>query len=349
MLISVLLTNPQTRHLRAASILIPLLLTLADATMPSVDKMDLVPEDINAVMKGLLKRGSPRAISSFIAIEGAVTRENLREKFKSGSLRTTIHYLKDLGLIYSHPGRNGFVVSIPWLLFLVETKADWKSALKAKIPSVDEEDLRKIEEMLQEARRGVLGDFVRKLVEISRYDNLYTELVSKTGLINAIPEKCLHPETGQWIDAEVYYEECLRPLLQYVSWLLAFASSIILSLYLQSGGPRKEDLINMLKKQSQDLEKDGSNIWVLKLYSKTMNFMARLLSEADKIKGSGIVKNSESLLEYYGKKLEEIKDHERFNMSAVLRSFIEATIAKILTSEESIPNTGSRFNDLDKQ
>jgi len=316
---------------KAVSILIPLLLTLAGIAVLSVNKMKL-PEDINVVMKSLLKTGSSHDISRFIAIKGAVTREKLREKFKSGSLRTTIHYLKDLGLIYSHPGRNGFVVSIPWLLFLVETKANWKSALKAKIPNVDEEDLRKIEEVLQEARRGVLGDFVRKLVETSRYDNLYTELINKTRLIDAIPKKCLQPETSQGIDAEAYYEECLRPLLQYVSWLLAFASSIILSLYLQPGESRKEDLINMLKKQSKDLKKYYSNVWVLKLYSKTMNFMARLLSEADKIKRDGIIKNSENLLEYYEKELKEIEGHERFNMSTVLRPFIEATIVKILTS-----------------
>jgi len=112
----------------------------------------------------LPKTGSVKAISRFIAVRGIVTRRELRERFTSGSTRTTITHLKQLGLVYSSPGRNGFVVSIPWLLYLNDIGADWKGAVKARVPDVGKKELRELEEVLRKAKRGPLDAFVRKLV-----------------------------------------------------------------------------------------------------------------------------------------------------------------------------------------
>lgn len=124
-----------------------------------------------------------------------VTRRDLRERFQSGPVRTTITHLKQLGLVYSSPGRDGFVVSIPWLLYLGEVRADWRSLVKTRVPNVGERELKELEKVLREARRGPLRALVKQLVMTSRYESLCEEQVSK--VMEAIPEDCMRPMLGQ--------------------------------------------------------------------------------------------------------------------------------------------------------
>lgn len=279
------------------------------------------------------KAGSVIAISRFIALRGIVTRRELRERFQSGSTRTTITHLKKLGLVYSRQGRNGFVVSIPWLLYLNEIGADWKNVVKAKVPDVNEKELNELEEALREAKRGPLGAFVKQLVKESRYESFYKEQIDN--VISVIPEKCMHPKPSQWDSIERYYEECVRPLLQYVWWLLTLIPAIAGYLYKQPPREGIRELAEELTEQAKDLARDAPSLaWEVRLYSKTMYVVAKLLRELERqdiVHPSGV----KTLFEHYKRMMKNLRDDDRYNKNTVLRPFIKATIAKLLTSPQS--------------
>jgi len=305
-------------------------------------------------MSYVKKTGSVRVISYFIAFEGAVDRRRLRKRFENNSLRITLYYLRKLGLIYSQQRKNGFIASIPWLLFLMENGVDWKDRLREKIPDISEEDLRDIERKLEEARKGVLGEFVRRLVKEVQHESIYMRLLSETRVIDAIPEVCRQ-------GAEKYkdYEECVHYLLQYIHWLLVYTSYII-SLIILHREKTGEELIDMLiiqrltiqRKNIESLEKKLLKIMQedasrneneedsylgsqtdIRLYRRTMYYMERLLSklfkEAEETKRSGEL-DIEELMKQYEEELKEHEYYERYNMATVLRSFIQATIAYAL-------------------
>jgi len=284
---------------------------------------------------GKRKTGSAHVIAYTIAYEGAVTREKLRKKFKSSSLRTTLYYLKRLDLIYSRPGRiRGFVISIPYFLFLMKMSADWKYELEAKIGNLDETDLASIENTLKIAENGVLGDFVKELI---RDFNFTTSLMNEINessfakLINKIHDKCSHVEAGPQ-DTGYYYEECLRPMLQYVLWLPLFISSIIWYLRTQPSsdwGDLQEALIEQSNILSQNTSR-SSMMKIYELYPATMYITARILRKATIAGRKNIIAESrKKLLKHYEEKMKDLNYYERYNMKTVLIPFIDATIRKI--------------------
>jgi len=319
----------------------------------------------------LPKTGSVKAISRFIALRGIVTRRQLREMFRSGSTRTTITHLKKLGLIYSRPGKNGFVVSLPWLLYLSEIRADWKSIVKAEVPDVSEKELSELEEALREAKRGPLGILIKHLIKISRYENFYEEQLGN--VMNVLSENCMRPAFKQQDIlnrvikycchnnhrdsyagyqnssrrceecvhsllehvSEMYYQECLRPLLQYAWWLLTLIPAIAGYLYRQPSKERIRELAEELTEQAKDLARDIPSVaWEARLYSKTMYTIAKLLRELEK-QDITYPSGAETLFEYYKRIMKNIRDTDRYNKNTVLRPFIKATIAKLLTSPQS--------------
>ena len=91
---------------------------MGECLAPSPTEEDeILVKDIQDLFKEA-KTGSTIAITRYIASRGVVSRAELRRRFKGGSLRTTVYYLKRLGLVYSREGMDGFVISIPWLLYV---------------------------------------------------------------------------------------------------------------------------------------------------------------------------------------------------------------------------------------
>jgi len=290
----------------------------------------------NGKKKHTGKTGSVRTIAYTIAYEGAVTRKKLKEKFESSSLRTTIYYLKRLNLVYSKSGRiRGFVVSIPYFLFLMKMGVDWKYELEAKIGYLDETDLASIENTLKIAENGALGDFVKELI---RDFNFTTSLMNEINessfakLINKIRDKCSHVGVGSQ-DTGYYYEECLRPMLQYVLWLPSFISSIIWYLRTQPSS-NWGDLQKALIEQSNILSQDtsGSSVMeIYELYPATMYITARILRKAIIAGHKNIIAESrKKLLKHYEEEIKKLNYYERYNMKTVLVSFIDGTIRKII-------------------
>ncbi len=276
----------------------------------------------------LPKTGSVKAISRFIAMRGIVTRRELRERFQSGSTRTTITHLKKLGLVYSRQGRNGFVVSIPWLLYLNEIGADWKSIVKAKVPDVNEKELSELEKALREAKRGPLGAFVRQLVRERPLIELQEEQIER--IIGTIPRECSYPSPGQWRSVEEYYVECVRPLLGYIQWLLSLVPLVASYLRLHPS-ERLKELVENLAEQARELAKGTTSAdWEIRLYARTLYVIAKLLSRLDKLDTKEL-NAGKALQEHFEKVLAGLRDDERYNKNTVLKPFIGATVAKILT------------------
>ncbi len=273
------------------------------------------------------KTGSVQAIAKYIARKGIVTRKELRENFKSGPLRTTIVHLKELGLIYSRKGRNGYVISIPWLIYLKITRAKWKQIVKKAIPTVTEEDLREIEETLRKAKREPLWSFIRGWVkEICSYEKYESQI---DRVLDAIPNSCAPPNPEKWRNLNSYYEMCVRPLLHYIGWLLTITRSIAISIYAQPYSGTRELAENFREQEKQVTKLYTSLLWDMSLYSRTLNLLATLFHGFEKQDVKTL--KTPKIMAEYEKKLQNLSYYERYNKKTVLKPFITTTIGKLLT------------------
>jgi len=87
------------------------------------------------------------------------------------------------------------VVSIPWLLYLNRIGADWRSMVKAEAPNASEKELSELERVLQEAKKGSLGDFVKELVGVRLLEKFPAEKAGKKieQVTNIIPIERSYP------------------------------------------------------------------------------------------------------------------------------------------------------------
>lgn len=132
--------------------------------------------------------------------------------------------------------------------------------------------------------------------------------------------------------SETYYQECISSLLQYVRWLLVLIPAIAGRLYSRPSEEELRKLAEELVEQARQLSRGATFLeWDVKLYSRTMYAVARLLRELEK-HYSTHSREVEGLFEHYRRMLSGLRDAERYNKSTVLNSFLKATIAKLLIS-----------------
>jgi len=289
---------------------------------------------IRSLIKGSQKSGSSKAIARFIARKGIVTRRELLMWFKSNPISVTITRLKKLGLVYScrpRKGRDGFVVSIPWLLYLDEIGVDWKSMVMDKVPRVSTGELSELEGVLQKAKVGPLGDYVRMLVGLRRFKDFQEEQSER--VIDVIPRECSYPSSGQWRSVDEYYTECVSWLLGFIQWVLSLLPFIV-SYPCSTTSKCLEEIAKDLREQAKELDKGTTSAeWVIRLHARTLLVLARLLSRAAMLNKER-PNAGRALREHFDKILDELKKkgkkYERDNMRTVLNPFIAATVGKIL-------------------
>jgi len=310
------------------------------------------------ILRGKAKTGSTTAIVGYIASRGIVSRAELRRRFKGGSVRTTIYYLKRLGLVYSREGMDGFVISIPWLLYVKKILRErWRDAVRSRVPGISEEELTELEKKLREAEKGPWGEFVKGLVRASKLETIVEE--SLEDLLAVIPDKCSYPRPSDWrivgesisedsagelvnrdeclkaleflgfeaVDS--YYVECMRPLLGYIEWLLTLVVVVAEHLSVR-GQDGLEELAAILVEQADTLkEESGTLLWEVKLHIRTMYKLARMLREINKNSTvfSEIIKK---IVNNYDKEFRHLRDQEKYNMRSIFRAFQRMTLTTLL-------------------
>ncbi len=169
-------------------------------------------------------KGVVHGIARVLAYNGVITRGMLGELSRGSSAgRQMIAFLKRCGLLYET--RSGFILSVPWLVYFHKSLGEeWVKLVKRPAPYIREDELRELEELVQEASQGPLGEFVDVYISspVASASRL-KELLSTAHDVK-VPEYC---RRDPWW--------CFRELLHYSRWLLTVLAGV-LELYAKGAG-----------------------------------------------------------------------------------------------------------------
>jgi len=151
--------------------------------------------------------------------------EICRGRCRSSSIiRVILHYLSKLKLVYLTS--NGYVVLVPWLMYLKELYGDkwftvFRSFLRRNKIVIGYTELNDIKYLVENHPVKSLYDFVKVYLRFRDYVDKLTEIPSRI-----IPEYCRRYDFEGKDHREIYLF-CIAPLLALSSWVLELMAELI--------------------------------------------------------------------------------------------------------------------------
>lgn len=172
-----------------------------------------------------MRKSCTSIILQEIAFAKVLRRSELNKLCKSTSIvRVILHYLSKLKLVYLTS--NGYVVLIPWLMYLKESHGNkWIDAFKGSLEErriiIRDAELDEIKHLVEDHPIRSLYEFVKVYLRFEDYVDKLKEIP-----FNAIPDYCKRFDTKWEGPREVYYS-CIAPLLSISSWALELLAELI--------------------------------------------------------------------------------------------------------------------------
>ena len=122
--------------------------------------------ELSSEKPGKQRSSIVHGIARLLAYNGVITRGKLGELSKDSSVgRQMLWFLKKSGLVFET--RSGYILSVPWLVYFYKTYGEgWTERVRRLAPYIQEEELNKLEELIANASRSLLGRFVEAYITI---------------------------------------------------------------------------------------------------------------------------------------------------------------------------------------
>ena len=171
---------------------------------------------------GPQKRGCIPLIIQNIAWKGIIHRDELKRlcEPRSSAVRVVLHHLREVGLVYTT--LNGYVVSIPYVLYLSEVCGGdkWVEVLKTKIQSLSEDDVKKIKELVDSS--------VGSLKQLIKLEYTFTALIEE------LERKVVESFNSEVLKAPK--DQC-RSLYSFIEYVLSLLATLLVHSIRNQGDP----------------------------------------------------------------------------------------------------------------
>ena len=171
---------------------------------------------------GSQKRGCIPLIIQNIAWRGIIHRDELRRlcEPRSSAVRVVLHHLREVRLVYITS--NGYVVSIPYVLYLSEVCGSdkWVEVLKTKIQSLSEDDVKEIKKLVD--------DSVGSLKQLIKLEYTFTVLIEE------LERKVVESFNSEVLKAPK--DQC-RSLYSFIEYVLSLLATLLVHSIRNQGDP----------------------------------------------------------------------------------------------------------------